>query len=825
MTKRIIPVLVLLLVVTALLLFFIIFIHFDSYTSVPVETQDFITRDLVIEELVYDESTDEGAVSSILKTRFNPPYQSVDQNKSGGDNTVLKPQECRTDSQCGNDFYSTPFCFSGNVYRYKTEFSCAAGSCDKDKKKEIVDHCLLGCSNSACIKGACSTNNDCNDNNPTTFDSCVNPGKINSFCKNEPMSCSKNSDCGSDGFIENKFCQSDDVYQKYKVFTCNNAGSLNSSCTSTIDQRLVTDCPQSCSSGACTNFACNIDNDCDDSNNYTRDSCVNPGSVSSFCKHDAIACYTNQDCNDTNPKTQDVCHEQGTVNAYCTHIFVSCNSNSECNDNNSYTKDNCVNAGTSYSYCNYENIRCITNTDCNDANNRTKDSCVNAATVDSFCKNEPISCFSNSECNDSNSKTQDSCVNAGEPGSFCKHEGIVCTTDNDCENEQAGNKFCVDTNVFQTFTKWSCINGGSIQSLCVAKNEDRKMLTCPSNNMCSAGNCISVTCSKNSDCGMNDLVGVAFCKNDDVYKNFKTYICTNPASSTSACNSDIETKLFSDCMNGCTNGQCNTGTLEICTNGIDDNADGKIDGLIELNPNNGETKKIGNARAWDTYAIVENVMRAHGQSSPRDLLGVGSDGGAAFVGGIGGVYSSLMGTKVCTIMGYQNYAAINGVDYTNRIIWSNGGDSVYNWNGANWERIDDLKPHNNPLQISWMADITCKNRLAACNDGWDNDNDGKTDSADDGCTSRNDDSEVMHDPMCSANNQNTNGNMLETKTYCAPEPRETDFCIQIYKPVCGWFDPNKIQCIRYPCAQTFSNSCVACSNNDVLYWTEGECPQ
>lgn len=62
------------------------------------------------------------------------------------------------------------------------------------------------------------------------------------------------------------------------------------------------------------------------------------------------------------------------------------------------------------------------------------------------------------------------------------------------------------------------------------------------------------------------------------------------------------------------------------------------------------------------------------------------------------------------------------------------------------------------------------------------------------------------------------------ENYCTPESREADACITLYKPVCGWNDPEKIQCVWYPCAQTFSNSCFACMDENVLYWTEGECP-
>lgn len=65
---------------------------------------------------------------------------------------------------------------------------------------------------------------------------------------------------------------------------------------------------------------------------------------------------------------------------------------------------------------------------------------------------------------------------------------------------------------------------------------------------------------------------------------------------------------------------------------------------------------------------------------------------------------------------------------------------------------------------------------------------------------------------------------IQERNFCTPESRDADACIEIYQPVCGWYDPERIQCIRYPCATTFSNSCFACMNEDVLFWTEGECP-
>lgn len=59
---------------------------------------------------------------------------------------------------------------------------------------------------------------------------------------------------------------------------------------------------------------------------------------------------------------------------------------------------------------------------------------------------------------------------------------------------------------------------------------------------------------------------------------------------------------------------------------------------------------------------------------------------------------------------------------------------------------------------------------------------------------------------------------------CTPEQRGIDACTADYTPVCGWSDPEKIQCIKYPCAQTYSNACSACKDENVAYYTLGECP-
>lgn len=61
------------------------------------------------------------------------------------------------------------------------------------------------------------------------------------------------------------------------------------------------------------------------------------------------------------------------------------------------------------------------------------------------------------------------------------------------------------------------------------------------------------------------------------------------------------------------------------------------------------------------------------------------------------------------------------------------------------------------------------------------------------------------------------------QVFCPEDSRNAEFCIQVYEPVCGYFNPGWIECVREPCAETYSNSCEACKNSDVLYYVDGEC--
>ncbi len=60
---------------------------------------------------------------------------------------------------------------------------------------------------------------------------------------------------------------------------------------------------------------------------------------------------------------------------------------------------------------------------------------------------------------------------------------------------------------------------------------------------------------------------------------------------------------------------------------------------------------------------------------------------------------------------------------------------------------------------------------------------------------------------------------------CLPDSRDADVCAEIYAPVCGLV---QVQCITTPCdpvLETFGNSCSACSNANVISYTDGACQE
>lgn len=159
-----------------------------------------------------------------------------------------------------------------------------------------------------------------------------------------------------------------------------------------------------------------------------------------------------------------------------------------------------------------------------------------------------------------------------------------------------------------------------------------------------------------------------------------------------------------------------------CADGIDNDGDGTVDALV-----NG-----GNPTA--TLAI--------GAGNPFAIRAIVNTGGFGIPDN-GAIHRDPATVhKVCQIQGYSmaSGSECTAPPYENRCGWQSFGDNLmFAWNGSSFYSIRDNV---------WASTITCVGIPAACGDGKDNDGDGKIDTADTGCVSASDASEVSHDSGC-----------------------------------------------------------------------------
>lgn len=194
-----------------------------------------------------------------------------------------------------------------------------------------------------------------------------------------------------------------------------------------------------------------------------------------------------------------------------------------------------------------------------------------------------------------------------------------------------------------------------------------------------------------------------------------------------------------------------------CNDRIDNDADGKIDALVELNPLNGAQATFGGAgdpgqvrAAVDAAIVAKKLPFAR---PTRDAL-VRSDSASWSNTGTtdSGVQDLTTLARVCRILGYRDYVSSTCRDGERSGRYPRGkcnfhspGDNVM-WRFRN--NTFAVEGANPKYGKTWIASITCVNQLPACSDGWDNDGDGLIDRADPGCASDNDNSEIAHDPAC-----------------------------------------------------------------------------
>ncbi|MCX6721228.1 MAG: hypothetical protein NT026_01345 [Candidatus Staskawiczbacteria bacterium] len=81
---------------------------------------------------------------------------------------------------------------------------------------------------------------------------------------NVNITCSSNSQCGTNALTGSLFCQGNSVYQNYITYTCNNPGTASSTCSNSTAPQLQSNCTgnQTCSNGSCNTNQSNINVSC-----------------------------------------------------------------------------------------------------------------------------------------------------------------------------------------------------------------------------------------------------------------------------------------------------------------------------------------------------------------------------------------------------------------------------------------------------------------------------------------------------------------------------------------------------------------------------------
>jgi len=328
-------------------------------------------------------------------------------------------------------------------------FSCADNKC-----KVVTGWGVSGCGDGSCSGGeTCSTcSADCGGcgGGPVTV-----------------ITCTTDSNCGTDGYTGPLSCQSENVYQDYITYVCNSPGTTSSSCSSSTASQLKTACPagQTCSGGSCVSsaIACSTNADCgsngyadspvcQDGNvfqNYVTYTCNSPGLVSSNCSNSvqsqlkttcpagqvcdgggcvvgSIACTASVDCGVSGytdlPVCQDgsvyqnyityVCHNPGIADSFCSNsteaqLKIACFAGQAC------VGGSCIIQGSAQ------------HNECN-----AQKQCVSVIGIDSdYCQTDsdcggtgiggPIVLKNHNECN-----AQKQCVSvSGEGSNDCQADG------------------------------------------------------------------------------------------------------------------------------------------------------------------------------------------------------------------------------------------------------------------------------------------------------------------------------------------------------------------------------------------------------------------
>ena len=541
---------------------------------------------------------------------------------------------CAFNSDCGTDgFTGNLFCQGNGIFQNYNSFTCSnpgtsQSSCSNSVTAMLKNSCLSGqiCSNAQCITTQCSNGIDddmdglVDSQDAGCWDNINDPNTYNPLGNNEGkagIACFTNAQCGREGFIGNKYCQNNSVYQDYKNFTCSNPGLGGAVCSSNTFQENIQACSKSCSNGECVHVQCSSDGDCNDNDIYTVDTCTNAGTASSSCNHTKVNCVSDNDCGINGFFGVEFCSNNDVFKNFKTSRCISPGTlQSNCQVSTTQTllldcgESSCDNYGVNY--CKEGNV--YHQRTCNDktcgngicsSTYRAEDALVQACTKGclngqckpdcstnydcsggKICQNNvcvQITCSSNADCNDNNANTDDKCLNAGTSQSFCQNTIVICNADLDCGTSRFLSQLvCSNGNVFDKYLMFMCHNPGTGVSFCMNHTEDRLISNCE--NGCQDGYCVNGQCSSDNDCRRDYASPAKYCVNKSVYENFHDYSCSN-----SKCSENTIQRLVETCSYGCRDGVCREKTR----GGVTEEEDVETTPLVLINKVSDDSKVFG----------------------------------------------------------------------------------------------------------------------------------------------------------------------------------------------------------------------------------------
>ena len=481
-------------------------------------------------------------------------------------------RECTTNSDCGTDFYSEPYCSEDGVYRDLNDFSCNEDyKCELENVPELVDSCIdlegeeivIVGRNNYLVNGLFIhlSEHGILGQTPNGFGQKSDSVSLSSGMKSNGSTSLFIKYSISDEVNEGAEVQNSSIYITFNDLDFKEAIVANNQFKETVKIVFLKDGPTNPENPG--NFI--IPNSAPkiliNKNNYLLfqtegpiinvnnkeveykvnipqdviDDAMQDGEFSIYITLGAEVVALNRSTGGLNTKESlslsDIVFKTRSSRAgeICRLCFGECRSNSDCDDSSAYTIDVCELPNTPDSHCVYTPVNCVVNSDCG----------TNGFIGNEYCSQDDVyKDYRNSTC-----------VNPGTTQSYCVSNTIQVQIV-DCGNDSLGEwqeNFCSEEDIYRSRTN---IDKGCREASCFEKltNEEEIVEECSFE--CENGICFEPECRIDADC--NYLDNMYCSENSEVTEEgvCRNFECTTEIVEELDCGEDYCTTWQNICLEG-----------------------------------------------------------------------------------------------------------------------------------------------------------------------------------------------------------------------------------------------------------------------------------